>query len=104
MSNILYTIRDNEKNKNNIISFNKIDGNLDKKMENICDEVYKDFCNLQKKFLKIQIILENDLNKNFDTQELIEEKLDELFYEYIKIKEQIKMGREIRFYKEEIEK
>ncbi len=44
------------------------------------------------------------MNKDFDKQEYIEEYLDSLVYEYQKVKEILKKGREIRYHKELKEK
>ena len=43
------------------------------------------------------------MNTNFDDQELIEEQIDRLVYQYVKIKEHLKKGREIRIFKEQKE-
>ena len=43
------------------------------------------------------------MNTNFETHELIEEQFDNLLFKYLKIKELLKKGREIRFYKEKKE-
>lgn len=68
------------------------------------------------KFLKINnicknasVILQNNynsnfINKNFEYQELIEETLDNLVFEYLQSKELLKKGREIRYFKELKEK
>lgn len=45
----------------------------------------------------------NFMNKNFETQELLEEKLDNLIFKFLQTKELLKKGREIRFYKEQKE-
>ena len=47
---------------------------------------------------------EKFMNNNFDEQEFIEEKFDELFYNYNKIKTLFKKGREMRICKEDKEK
>jgi hypothetical protein len=46
----------------------------------------------------------NNADKNFDNQELIEEQFDNLLFKYALIKELFKKGREIRYYKEQIDK
>ena len=47
---------------------------------------------------------EKRCNTNFDYQELVEEQLDCLIYEYTKVKENLKYGREVKFYMEKKEK
>ena len=77
---------------------------LQEKMDYICEKTVSYFYNLKKKINNINNILENNFNskftnKNFYDHELIEEKFDELIFEYNKVKELMKSGRITRFYK-----
>jgi len=81
---------------------------LNQKMDYICNKTAEEFYKIKIRLEYIGAIFENNfneklVNKNFDDHELFEEQMDELFHEYIKIKELIKHGRNIRFYKEKKE-
>lgn len=76
---------------------------LEEKMNNNCNETAQEFYKLKCQSFKVSETLEKNYNKyylnnNFDDQELIEEQIDILIYEYAKIKENLKKGRDIRFY------
>ena len=81
---------------------------LDEKMNNNCNETVNKFYKLKKNINTIQNILKYNFNNkfannNFDDHELIEEQIDHLIYEFSKIKESIKNGRIIKYYKEQKE-
>jgi len=81
---------------------------LIEKMEYVCNQTSNSFYNLKKKVNNVNILLENNfnsnfVNSNFDHHELIEEQIDNLIYDFSKIKEFIKKGRLIKFYKEKKE-
>ena len=78
-------------------------------MNNICNESAQKFYKLKSQSLHVSNILENNFNKsylntNFDEQELIEEQIDKLIYQYEQIKKHLRDGREIRCYIEKKEK
>lgn len=103
VNNLLQNISEIER----IISNNKLE-ELKEEYDYISEQISQDFYKLKKYSQNVTNILErnfngNFANNNFDVQELIEEKLDELFYEYLKIKGSFKKGREIRTYKEKKE-
>lgn len=81
---------------------------LQEKMKYICDQTAQEFYKLTCQSLKVSDILERNFNKtylnnNFDQQELIEEQIDKLIYQYTQIKKNLRDGREIRFYMEKKE-
>jgi hypothetical protein len=91
-------------NENNTINFD-VDSEddvviLDKKMEHICKEINKKFQMLKPYINNVNNIIENEYDENFDSQELIEEQFDILFYNYEKIKKILKKGKKVRSYKE----
>ena len=64
---------------------------LQEKMKYICDQTAQEFYKLTCQSLKVSDILERNFNKtylnnNFDHQEIIEEQIDKLIYQYMKIK------------------
>lgn len=78
---------------------------LQEKMDYICQQNAGEFYKMKIKMAHINTIFENNfntktMNKNFDDHELFEEQIDELIHEYIKVKELMKHGREIRLYTE----
>lgn len=82
---------------------------LQEKMNFICDQTAQEFYKLKNQSTRISEILERNFNKsylnnNFDDQEIIEEQIDKLIYQYAKIKKNLKDGREVRFYIEKKEK
>jgi hypothetical protein len=92
----------------NIDSDHELD-EIHEKYEYITDQIAQDFYKLNNILQNITGILQSNfnstfMNKNFETQELIEEKLDNLMFKYFQTKELLKKGREIRFYKEQKEK
>lgn len=81
---------------------------LQEKMNYICDQTAQEFYKLTCQSLKVSDILERNFNKtylnnNFDQQELIEEQIDKLIYQYTQIKKNLRDGREIRLYMEKKE-
>lgn len=100
----LYTITEN----NNVDSDYELE-ELREKMNNMNDHSAKEFYKLKAQSCKVTAILEQNfnektMNKNFDDHELIEEQIDKLIHQYTKIKENLKNGREVRFYIEKKEK
>jgi len=91
-----------------IITSSLIECNLEELqdiMDNISKHIAEKFGCLREKLARIQNILENnDVDVDFDRQELFEEKIDQLIHQYSEIKEQFKKGREIRCFKEKKEK
>ncbi len=82
---------------------------LEEKMTYINNKLSHDFYALKKNVNKVSYSLDNKFktNKiinNFDVHELAEEHIDEMIYEYAKIKQLLKKGREIRCLKELKEK
>lgn len=77
---------------------------LEEKMNSVCEKISKKFYCLKSNINNLNKLLETNFNKNFDEQELMEEQMDELIFEYSKIKDLLKKGREIRYYKEVKEK
>ena len=76
---------------------------LQEKMNYNSHQTAQEFYKLKTQSFKVSEILEKNFNKfylndNFDDQELIEEQIDRLIYQYAKIKENLKKGRDIRFY------
>jgi hypothetical protein len=94
--------------------------NLQLDRENKINEIEENFTNVSKQIgqelYKLRYIvklidntLENNYDSNnddinFDNQELIEEQFDKLLFKYALVKELFKKGREIRYYKESIDK
>jgi len=82
---------------------------LQEKMNYICNETAQEFYKLKNQSTRVSNILERNFNKsylnnNFDDQEIIEEQIDKLIYQYTKIKQNLRDGREVRFYIEKKEK
>ena len=104
----LETINEIEKVELQVDSDHEIE-EMNEKLNYVCEMAAQEFYKLKTFSSKVTNILENNynlqfMNKNFDEQELIEEQLDKLMFEYVKVKELLKKGREIRFYKEAKEK
>jgi hypothetical protein len=101
----------------NLKTINEIDLSVDSdneieeltdKMTFICSQTSNSFYKFKKKVNNIHNLLENNFNNkfennNFDDHELIEEQIDDLIYDFLKIKEFLKKGRIIKFYKEKKE-
>jgi uncharacterized membrane protein YheB (UPF0754 family) len=82
---------------------------INEKYEYVTNQIAQEFHKLNNISQNISDILEKNfnskfMNKNFGTQELIEEQFDNLLFKYLQTKELLKKGREIRFYKEKKEK
>jgi len=82
---------------------------LEEKMKYISEVISQKFYGLKTEIINVTNIIEENYNRNFmntdfDDEELVEEQLDILMYEYSKIKELLKKGREIRYNKEHKEK
>jgi len=82
---------------------------LREEMRNVSELISCKFYLLKQRLTNVNVTLNVNFNKefinnNFDNHELIEEQFDELFYEYNKVKEFLKKGREIRYYYELKEK
>jgi hypothetical protein len=76
---------------------------LKENMNLLCNDIGKDLPKFNKFVIAVEDIINNGFNKNsdclinFGEMELIEEKMDEMFYVYNKfIKEKFKKGRMIR--------
>lgn len=77
---------------------------LEEKMNYITNKIATDLHGLTHNVNCIKFILEsNELNIDFEKQEYIEEYFDKFIYQYSKIKDYFKKGREIRCYKEKKE-
>lgn len=77
---------------------------LEEKMNYITNKIATDLHGLIHNVNCIKFILEsNELNIDFEKQEYIEEYFDKFVYQYTKIKDYFKKGREIRCYKEKKE-
>lgn len=82
---------------------------LREKMKYISNQIALEFRKLKKQSINVTEILEKNynnefMNENFDEQELVEEHIDNLLYQYEKVKKYLKYGRDVRFYKEKKEK
>lgn len=82
---------------------------LREKMKYISNQIALEFRKLKKQSINVTEILEKNynnefMNNNFDEQELVEEHIDNLLYQYEKVKKYLKYGRDVRFYKEKKEK
>jgi lipid A disaccharide synthetase len=78
---------------------------LVEKMKYISQEIAEEYNVLNNIVSQVNIVLNNNyntkfMNTDFDNQEYIEENLDRLVHEYQTVKELLKRGREIRYYKE----
>jgi hypothetical protein len=78
---------------------------LAEKMKYISQEIAEEYNVLNNIVSQVNIVLNNNyntkfMNTDFDNQEYIEENLDRLVHEYQTVKELLKRGREIRYYKE----
>ena len=94
-------------NQNNTNSQDYID-EINEKLNFVTHRIDEEFNKLRNISRNINIILENNcssniMNKNFDDQELIEEQFDNLIFNYSNVKELLKMGRQLRYYKEQNE-
>lgn len=81
---------------------------LNTKMDYICKQNANEFYKLNMRMAYINSVFENNfnsrtMNTNFDDHELFEEQMDELIYEYNTVKELMKQGRQVKFYKEQKE-
>ena len=82
---------------------------LNEKMDDLCEQITEDFKKFKYKLENVDNFLEKifknkNINENFECQELIEEQIDSLFYDYTKIKPLLSKGREIRCFIEAKEK
>lgn len=105
MTTTIYTIPEND---NHVDSDHELE-ELQEKMNNINEQSAQEFHKLKSQSNKITALLEqnfneNFINKNFDEHELIEEQIDKLIYQYTKIKDNLRNGREVRFYIEKKER
>jgi hypothetical protein len=78
---------------------------LAEKMKYISQEIAQEYFVLNNIVSQVNIVLNVNynnkfMNTDFDNQEYIEENLDRLVHEYQTVKELLKRGREIRYYKE----
>ena len=78
-------------------------------MDDLCGDIGKDIYKLKTSLLKAENLIDyfiKDLNShtNFDQLELIEEKMDEMIFNYEIIKTKFRKGRYIRYNMEESEK
>lgn len=80
---------------------------LNEKMDYVSQKIADEFYKLKFKISHINGVFENNfnrtLNTSFEQHELFEEQIDEFVHEYLKVKNYIKQGRNIRFYKEKKE-
>lgn len=107
MQRKLDTINENETANIAINSTNELE-HLQSEMNVVTNKIAQDLYALKSYSFSVNNILEYNfnpsfMNTNFDEQELIEEQIDRLLYEYVKIKEHFKKGREIRIFKEQKE-
>lgn len=85
---------------------------LIEQMDNTVGNLNKEFLEITQKMKHINGMFEklylqnknNEVGMSFIEHELLEERMDALFYRYQKTKELLKKGRLIRYYKEEKEK
>jgi|LauGreDrversion4_2_1035121.scaffolds.fasta_scaffold448265_2 hypothetical protein len=82
---------------------------LQSEMLVVSNQIAQDFYKLKSYAFSANHILECNfnasfMNTNFDEQELIEEQMDRFVFQYVKLKEHFKKGREIRCFKEKKEK
>jgi len=78
---------------------------LSEKMKYISQEIAQEYFGLKNIVSQVNIVLNINynnkfINTDFDNEEYIEENLDRLVHEYKTVKELLKRGREIRYYKE----
>lgn len=98
------TIPQDNKNNIEVISDYELEY-LEEKMEDISNQISYKFCGLRQQVINVENMLKENynikfFNNNFDQHELTEEQIDMLIFDFMKIKELIKKGREIRYYKE----
>jgi hypothetical protein len=106
--NSLDRIPESEPVNLNVNSETKLE-ELNKKMEYTCEVIAEEFHILNNIVSQINGILNINfnnkfMNTNFDKHEHIEFYFDTLIEEYQNVKELLKKGREIRYYKEKKEK
>ena len=107
MQRKLTTIHEYENSNVAISSTNELE-HLQSEMIVVTNKIAQDLYALKSYTFSVNNILECNfnssfMNTNFDDQELIEEQIDRLVYQYVKIKEHLKKGREIRIFKEQKE-
>jgi hypothetical protein len=97
---------------NEIIDYSELDHKiLIQQMDNTVENLNKKFLDISQRMKHINVMFEklylqnknNEAGISFIEHELLEERMDGLFYRYQKIKELLKKGRLIRHYKEEKE-
>ncbi len=81
---------------------------LQSEMFIITNKIAQDLYALKSYAFSVNNILECNfntsfMNTNFEEQELVEEQIDRFVYQYTKMKEHFKKGREIRIFKEQKE-
>ena len=94
--------------KKQLTSNNNI-AELQEKISYICYQISQEFCKLKYKSTHVIDILEKNFNKSFinisfDDHEAIEEEIDNVIYQYEKIKKNLRDARKVRFYMEKKEK
>lgn len=107
MQRKLATINENEQLNSEIDSTNELE-NLQSEMLIITNQIAQELYALRSYTFSTNHILQCNfnpsfMNTNFDEQEIIEEYIDRFVYQYEKIKESFKKGREIRSHKEQKE-
>ena len=99
--------------ENEIIDYSELNHKmLIEQMDNTVDNLNKEFVNITQRMKNINEMFEkiylqnknNEVGMSFIEHELLEERMDGLFYRYQKTKELLKKGRLLRHYKEEKEK
>lgn len=106
--NLLYSIPETEP-VNLIINQETRLEELNDKMEYISNQIAQEYFILNTKVSQVNNILNINynnkfMNTDFEKQEYIEEYFDNLIYEFERVKELLKKGREIRYFKEKKEK
>lgn len=79
---------------------------LQTKINLLNEKISQEFYKLKNSSKSVTNVMENNyniynMNKDFNKHESVEEYVDAFIYKYGKIKELMKIGRELRYYKEE---
>lgn len=99
--------------ENEIIDYSDLSRKmLNEEMDNTVDDLNKEFLDITQRMNYINKMFEksylqnknNEVGMSFLEHELLEERMDGLFYRYQKTKELLKKGRLIRYYKEQKDK
>lgn len=99
--------------ENEIINYSDLSRKmLNEEMDNTVDDLNKEFLDITQRMKYINEMFEklylqnknNEVGMSFIEHELLEERMDGLFYRYQKTKELLKKGRLIRYYKEQKDK